>query len=85
MGFGLWIDGENGLAWAQGTHEYRPMGTAVISATDQFRHRDFRQARKRPAALKNSFAGFYGSLEEVNVKLRAGGKWKIRTTPAHLL
>lgn len=84
MGFGLWIDPENGLAWAQGTHEYRPMGAAVISSTDQFRHRDFRQTRKRPRALQNSFAGFFGSLEEVNASLR-GGKWKTRTTPAHLL
>jgi hypothetical protein len=85
MGFGLWIDPENGLAWAQGTHEYRPMGTAVIAFTDQFRHRDFRQTRKRPGALKNSFAGFFGSLEEVNVKLRSRPRWKMRTTPAHLL
>jgi hypothetical protein len=85
MGFGLWIDPENGLAWAQGTHEYRPMGAAVISSTDQFRHRDFRQTRKRPRTLQNSFAGFFGSLEEVNVKLRSGGKWKIGATPAHLL
>jgi hypothetical protein len=85
MGFGLWIDRENGLAWAQGTHEYRPMGSAVISSTDQFRHRDFRQARKRPRALQNSFAGFFGSLEEVNARLRANPKWKTRATPAHLL
>jgi hypothetical protein len=40
MGFALWIDGE--LAWAQGVHEYRPMGAAVIGVTDRFRHRDFR-------------------------------------------
>jgi len=85
MGFGLWIDPDNGLAWAQGTHEYRPMGTAVISSTDQFRHRDFRQTRKRPPALKNSFAGFFGSLEEVNLTLRSRPRWKMRATPAHLL
>jgi hypothetical protein len=85
MGFGLWIDPENGLAWAQGTHEYRPMGAAVISCTDQFRHRDFRQLRRRPKGLQNSFAGFFGSLEEVNSRLREGGKWKTRATPAHLL
>jgi hypothetical protein len=85
MGFGLWIDPENGLAWAQGTHEYRPMGSAVISSTDQFRHRDFRQTRKRPRELQNSFAGFFGSLEEVNARLRGGGRWRIRATPAHLL
>jgi len=40
------------------------MGTAVIASTDQFRHRDFRQTRKRPPDLKNSFAGFFGSLEK---------------------
>lgn len=85
MGFGLWIDPENGLAWAQGTHEYRPMGAAVISSTDQFRHRDFHQSRKRPRELQRSFAGFFGSLEEVNARLRVGGKWKVRGTPAHLL
>ncbi|MGA3185823.1 MAG: hypothetical protein ABSF22_01820 [Bryobacteraceae bacterium] len=85
MGFGLWIDLDNGLAWAQGTHEYRPMGAAVISSTDQFRPRDFRQTRRRPRTLQNSFAGFFGSLEEVNVRLRGRGKWKMRATPAHLL
>ena len=84
MGFGLWIDLDNGLAWAQGTHEYRPMGAAVISSTDHFRHRDFRQTRRRPRVLQNSFAGFFGSLEEVNARLRSHPKWKIRGTPAHL-
>jgi len=76
MGFGLWIDLDNGLAWAQGTHEYRPMGAAVIATTDQFRHRDFRQTRRRPRVLQNSFAGFFGSLEEVNARLRSHPKWK---------
>jgi hypothetical protein len=84
MGFGLWIDLDNGLAWAQGTHEYRPMGAAVIATTDQFRHRDFRQTRRRPRVLQNSFAGFFGSLEEVNARLRSHSKWKTRATPAHL-
>ena len=84
MGFAVWIDVENGLAWAQGTHEYRPMGSAVIASTDQFRHRDFRGTRRPPAHLRDSFAGFYGSLEEVNVTLRAQPKWTLRATPAHL-
>jgi len=44
MGFYLWVDDE--LAWAQGTYEYRPMGTAVISASDLFRRRDFDPRRK---------------------------------------
>jgi hypothetical protein len=60
MGFALWIDTADGLAWAQGTHEYRPMGTAAIASTDQFRHRDFQQRRRRPTNLASAFAGFLG-------------------------
>lgn len=85
MGFGLWVDLENGIVWAQGTHEYRPMGAAVISSTDCFRPKDFKQMRRRPKNLEKAFAGFFGSLEEVNVRLRKGEKWKVRATPAHLL
>ena len=85
MGFALWIDSVHGLAWAQGTHEYRPLGTAVIADTDQFRARDFRQRRRRPPELHANFAGFFGSLEEVNVRLRKQSPWKPRATPAHLL
>ena len=79
------MDTTNGVAWAQGTHEYRPLGTAAIAHTDQFRHRDFRQARRRPANLSPAFAGFFGSLEEVNVFLRGRKRPKLRATPAHLL
>jgi len=85
MGFAVWIDTENQLAWAQGTHEYRPMGTAVIARSDQFRPRDFQQTRRRPKHLEDRFAGFYGSLEEVNVTLRARLRWKLRWTPSHLI
>jgi hypothetical protein len=85
MGFALWIDLEPGLAWAQGTHEYRPLGIAVVSCTDQFRARDFRQSRRRPAHLNHAFVGFFGSLEEVNVHLRSASQLKPRATPAHLL
>jgi len=84
MGFALWIDPETNLAWAQGTHEYRPTGTAVIARTDQFRHRDFVQTRRRPRHLEHRFAGFHGSLEEVNARLRAAPEWKLRPTPGHL-
>lgn len=85
MGFALWIDEADGVAWAQGTHEYRPMGTAVVAVTDQFRHRDFRGPRKRPRRLYRGFVGFFGSLEEVNVGLRDRRRLRLRTTPAHLL
>lgn len=84
MGFAVWIDPEGRLAWAQGTHEYRPMGTAVIARTDQFRHRDFRPSRRRPAYLNNAFAGFFGSLEDLNASLRADREWKLHSTPGHL-
>jgi hypothetical protein len=84
MGFALWIDRENGLAWAQGTHEYRPMGAAVIADTDRFRPRDFQQTRRRPTDSENCFAGFFGSLEEVNESLHSGARWILRPTPSHL-
>ena len=84
VGFALWIDAETDLAWAQGTHEYRPMGTAVIACTDQFRRVDFQQRRQRPARIENSFVGFFGSLEDVNAILRMQPQWKLRSTPGHL-
>jgi hypothetical protein len=84
MGFAVWIDEPGDLVWAEGTHEYRPMGTAVVARRDQFRHRDFRQTRRRPSHLEQAFAGFFGSLEEVNANLRQDVKWKLRWTPGHL-
>jgi hypothetical protein len=84
LGFAVWIDKEGGVAWAEGTHEYRPMGTAVIAQSDQFRPRDFLQTRRRPRHLDSRFAGFYGSLEEVNAALRTRRGWKLRITPGHL-
>lgn len=84
MGFAVWIDTEHRLAWAQGTHEYRVMGAAVIAVTDQFRPRDFRQTRCAPRHLTQSFAGFFGSLETVNEFLRLTRSRRLRATPAHL-
>jgi len=86
MGFAVWIDPDQDLAWAQGTHEYRPMGTAVIAKSDQFRPRDFVGARRPPKRLEGRFVGFYGSLEEVNASLREPARrWRLRRTPAHLI
>ena len=84
MGFALWIDDQDGLAWAQGTHEYRPMGTAVVSKSDQFRHRDFQQTRRRPVHLERAFVGFFGSLEDLNARLRDDPRWTLQWTPGHL-
>jgi len=82
LGFALWIDSDERLAWARGTHEYRPMGAAVIALTDQFRARDFNSARRVPRRLENCFAGFYGSLEEVNERLRSRALLRRRATPS---
>lgn len=57
------------------------MGCAAIAVTDQFRLVDFRQVRRHPSNLVDSFAGFYGSLEEVNSRLRERSPWKLRATP----
>src|SRR3954453_2924969 len=70
MGFALWIDKEASVAWAQGTHEYRPLGAAVVGVTDQFRSGDFRRRRKCPPRLDRAFVGLFGSLEELNEYLR---------------
>ena len=86
MGFAVWIDSETSVVWAQGTHEYRPMGTAVIGLTDQFRSRDFRSRRQCPSRLDRAFVGLFGSLEEVNEylrKLRSGKtRRRLRITPS---
>jgi hypothetical protein len=62
------MDGD--LAWAQGTYEYRPMGTAVISSSDLFRRRDFSPQRKVQAPLDAEFAGQFASLGHLNTHLQ---------------
>ena len=88
MGFALWIDTEGAMAWAQGTHEYRPMGAAVIGVNDQFRRRDFHPRRCCPSRLDRAFVGLFGSLEEVNQFLRkqraAKRRPRLRLTAPHL-
>jgi hypothetical protein len=85
MGFAVWIDEELQVCWAQGTHEYRPMGAAVTARLDQFAARDFSQEKRPPQALANRFVGFFGSLETVNEYLRSAKTPRFRRTPAHLL
>ena len=68
MGFYLWVDRE--LAWAQGTYEYRPMGTAVISSSDLFRRRDFSPRRKLQPPRTAEFAGQFASLGHLNAQLQ---------------
>lgn len=70
MGFALWMGPE--LAWAAGTHEYRPMGAAVISKTDLFRRSDFRGDRQPPQPASPSFIGYFASIGHVNAFLLSG-------------
>ncbi len=64
MGFALWIDEET--AWAQGTHEYRPMGAAVIGVSCVFTSRDFSGRRSAPARYDARFTGHFASLGQMN-------------------
>lgn len=61
---------ESGTAWAEGTHEYRPLGVAVVASTDLFRARDFLPKRRPPSRSARSFHGLFASLEAVNRHLR---------------
>jgi hypothetical protein len=92
LGFAVWVDENEQVVWAQGTHEYRPIGAAVVAICDQFRLRDFRQSLKRPLAVHRLFVGFFGSLEAVNEYVRTPHdersfrrKRSFRPTPAHLI
>ncbi len=64
MGFALWIGHDQ--IWAQGTHEYRPMGTAVTGLSSVITGRDFRRLRRAPARSDPRFAGLFASLGEMN-------------------
>jgi hypothetical protein len=68
MGFALWADEDR--MWAQGTHEYKPMGVAVIATTDLFRQSDFHSGRRCPSRLDRSFIGLFASLGDINACLR---------------
>jgi hypothetical protein len=74
MGFALWVDED--CVWAQGTHEYKPMGAAVIAVTDLFRQQDFVSGRRCPSRLDRSFIGLFASLGDVNYHLRKEQKPK---------
>ena len=64
MGFYLWV--EDDVAWAQGTYEYRPMGTAVVAVSDLFTRRDFDPRRKVRPPASARYLGQYASLGQLN-------------------
>jgi hypothetical protein len=76
MGYYLWIEGD--LAWAQGTYEYRPVGTAVISMRDTFRRRDFSPRRKAPRPWGSAYIGQFASLGQLNMELRDKRRGRIK-------
>lgn len=82
MGFAVWI--ENDVAYAAGTHEYRPMGVAVTAANGVFRPSDFDRQRRAHGRTSGAFQGLFGSLEDVNLylhkrTLHAGpAQWRTR-------
>ena len=65
MGFHLWVDHD--IAWAQGTYEYRPMGTANISTSDLVRRRDFRSRLRPPRGAE--YLGQFASIGQINAEL----------------
>jgi hypothetical protein len=86
MGFALWLTAD--LAWAQGTHEYKPMGAAVVARSGLFRARDFSPKRRPPARNAEGFAGLFASLEDVNrhlIRGRSQGEKKNRRKAKRLV
>lgn len=75
MGFYLWLDQDT--AWAQGTYEYRPLGTAIVSRTDIFTRADFDNRRRRVPPKSARFQGQFASIGHLNQTL----KKRARTAP----
>lgn len=72
MGFALWH--QKPLLLCAGTHEYRPMGTAIVGDQGLFQARDFSPRRKAPRRAQDGFIGYFASLNEVNAYLRGPRK-----------
>ncbi len=77
MGFALWIDRDT--LWAAGTHEYRPMGAAVVGTGSAFTTRDFRRYLQAPPRYDPRFAGLFASLGELNDFLRRHTRRRTRS------
>jgi hypothetical protein len=68
VGFALWVHDDT--AWAQGTHEYRPMGSAIVGVGSVFTPRDFDRRRRAPDRYDPRFVGLFASLGEMNDWMR---------------
>jgi hypothetical protein len=67
MGYALWM--RDDLAIAEGTHEYRAWGSAIIGRRNIFRLSDFRIRGGKNARGGAGYVGLFPSLEEVNAYL----------------
>ena len=84
LGFAVWIDSQERVAWARGTHEYRPWEQPWwLFATSSARAILSPRANRRRICA-SCFAGFFGSLETVNEFLRSPETRTLRRTPASL-
>jgi hypothetical protein len=81
MGFALWVEPD--VAWAEGTHEYRPMGVAVISVTDLFHARDFDSRRTPRTERERDFAGYFASVGDLNHYMRRRRNDRHAADPHH--
>ena len=76
MGYALWIFDD--VAWAAGTHEYKPLGTAVGPVQGVLRARDFSPKRRAPLRRVDGFVGLFASLEDLNRYLSRNRSRQIR-------
>jgi hypothetical protein len=87
MGFALWI--HDGLALAMGTHEYRPMGVAVIAASDVFTGAAFSRRRPLPPRDQPGYEGLFASIPDLNQHLvrrrnRPPARGRAKARPGYL-
>jgi hypothetical protein len=83
MGFALWHREQ--LLVCSGTHEYRPMGTAIVSDQDLFSARDFSARRPAPERGRDGFVGYFASLNDVNAFLRSPVEKRRKRNPHRIL
>lgn len=79
VGFALYVLDD--VTWCKGTHEYHPMGAAVVAAGSVLGPRDFHRRRQVPRAAADAFTGFFASLGEVNAFVRRRRSQPVKRNP----
>ncbi len=67
MGFAVWRQAP--LVYCAGTHEYRPMGMAVVHEQSVVTAKDFSPRAPQLRRGADGFVGYFASLSEVNAYL----------------